>query len=162
MKTRNKISLILLLLSALLAAGVNVSYCEAPKDTAAIEIDGTNLDSYVDEAIENSTREVVTPKVEDIKVMTPNANKEVKNDVLNDNDTGLKFTLKKFACAMAGVVISSVVIFIILVIMNKIHDFQTLKFKRKEEDTGVGLLREDIAVSGNENEALKIFFEKTK
>lgn len=66
--------------------------------------------------------------------MTPNANEEVRKDVLNDTNDNLKFTLKKFAYAMLGVVVSSLVIFLILTIMNKIYYANSLKFQRNEDD----------------------------
>lgn len=121
-----------------------------------------DLDSSIDEAIKNSTQEIVTPKVEDVKVMTPNANKEVRNEVLKDTDNNLKFTIKKFLCAMAGVAISSVLIFLILTLMNKFNMIRGLNFTKQEEGRNPFSSKEEINVPGGENDALKIFFEKTR
>ena len=125
-----------------------------------VEIQNNDIDLTIDEAIQNSTKEVKTPKVEDVKVMTPNANEEVRKDVLEDTNDNLKFTLKKFAFAMLGVVISSLVIFLILTIMNKIYYSNSLKFQRNEDDKS--FLKDEIIIPQGENDALKIFFEKTR
>ncbi len=125
-----------------------------------VEIQNNDIDLTIDEAIQNSTKEVKTPKVEDVKVMTPNANEEVRKDVLEDTNDNLKFTLKKFAFAMLGVVISSLVIFLILTIMNKIYYSNSLKFQRNEEDKS--FLKDEIIIPQGENDALRIFFEKTR
>ncbi len=118
------------------------------------------LDSTIDEAIQNSTKEVVTPKVEDIKVMTPNANEEIKKDVLGDTKSELKFTFKKFLFAMAGVLISSVIIFIVLSLLNKVNSFKIgLNSDKKSDNPFSG---NNFIQSDDENEALRIFFEKTK
>ena len=124
------------------------------------EIQNSDIDLTIDEAIKNSTKEIKTPKVEDVKVMTPNANEEVRKDVLEDTNDNLKFTLKKFAYAMLGVVISSLVIFLILTIMNKIYYSNSLKFQRNEEDKS--FIKDEIMIPSGENDALKIFFEKTR
>lgn len=125
-----------------------------------VEIQNNDIDLTIDEAIQNSTKEVKTPKVEDVKVMTPNANEEVRKDVLNDTNNNLKFTLKKFAYAMLGVVVSSLVIFLILTIMNKIYYANSLKFQRNEDDKS--FIKDEIMFPQGENDALKIFFEKTR
>lgn len=125
-----------------------------------VEIQNNDIDLIIDEAIQNSTKEVKTPKVEDVKVMTPNANEEVRKDVLEDTNDNLKFTLKKFAFAMLGVVISSLVIFLILTIMNKIYYSNSLKFQRNEDDKS--FIKDEIMFPHGENDALKIFFEKTR
>ena len=125
-----------------------------------VEIQNNYIDLTIDEAIQNSTKEVKTPKVEDVKVMTPNANEEVRKDVLEDTNDNLKFTLKKFAFAMLGVVISSLVIFLILTIMNKIYYSNSLKFQRNEDDKS--FLKDEIIIPQGENDALRIFFEKTR
>ncbi len=125
-----------------------------------VEIQNNDIDLTIDEAIQNSTKEVKTPKVEDVKVMTPNANEEVRKDVLEDTNDNLKFTLKKFAFAMLGVVISSLVIFLILTIMNKIYYSNSLKFQRNEDDKS--FLKDEIIIPQGENDALRIFFEKTR
>lgn len=118
------------------------------------------LDENVDEAINNSTKEITTPHVEDIKVMTPNANKELKNEVVRDTDNELKFTVKKFLFAMFGVALSSVIIFLVLTIMNKMTFMQNLKAAKNEDDES--LIKDEIVIPSGENDALKIFFEKTK
>lgn len=125
-----------------------------------VEIQNNDIDLTIDEVIQNSTKEVKTPKVEDVKVMTPNANEEVRKDVLEDTNDNLKFTLKKFAFAMLGVVISSLVIFLILTIMNKIYYSNSLKFQRNEDDKS--FLKDEIIIPQGENDALRIFFEKTR
>ena len=125
-----------------------------------VEIQNNDIDLTIDEAIQNSTKEVKTTKVEDVKVMTPNANEEVRKDVLEDTNDNLKFTLKKFAFAMLGVVISSLVIFLILTIMNKIYYSNSLKFQRNEDDKS--FLKDEIIIPQGENDALRIFFEKTR
>ena len=125
-----------------------------------VEIQNNDIDLTIDEAIQNSTKEVKTPKVEDVKVMTPNANEEVRKDVLEDTNDNLKFTLKKFVFAMLGVVISSLVIFLILTIMNKIYYSNSLKFQRNEDDKS--FLKDEIIIPQGENDALRIFFEKTR
>ena len=159
LKLANKILLILLLFFTPLFIGVNYSSAVYSLDNAT-EIQNSDIDLTIDEALQNSTKEVKTPKVEDVKVMTPNANEEVKEDVLNDTNDNLKFTLKKFAFAMLGVVISSLVIFLILTIMNKIYYSNSLKFQRNEDDKN--FIRDEIIIPQGENDALKIFFEKTR
>ncbi len=159
LKLANKILLILLLFFTPLFIGVNYSSAVYSLDNAT-EIQNSDIDLTIDEALQNSTKEVKTPKVEDVKVMTPNANEEVKEDVLNDTNDNLKFTLKKFAFAMLGVVISSLVIFFILTIMNKIYYSNSLKFQRNEDDKN--FIRDEIIIPQGENDALKIFFEKTR
>lgn len=120
----------------------------------------SEIDLSIDEAIQNSTKEVKTPHVEDIKVMTPNANKELKNQVVQDTNNELKFTIKKFLFAMLGVALSSVIIFLVLTVMNKMTFMQNLKAMNKEEDEL--LIKDEIVIPSGENDALKIFFEKTR
>ena len=120
----------------------------------------SEIDLSIDEAIQNSTKEVKTPHVEDIKVMTPNANKELKNQVVQDTNNELKFTIKKFLFAMLGVALSSVIIFLVLTVMNKMTFMQNLKAMNKEEDES--LIKDEIVIPSGENDALKIFFEKTR
>ena len=121
-----------------------------------IETSSNNLDASVDEAIENTTvQEVITPKVEDIQEMTPNANEKVKNEVVSDTNNHLKGVIKKFLAAMAGVVISSVIIFFFAVLFNKFNKFKTGKPEEFFDEP-------DIPITNDENDALKVFFEKTK
>ena len=120
----------------------------------------SEIDLSIDEAIQNATKEVKTPHVEDIKVMTPNANKELKNQVVQDTNNELKFTIKKFLFAMLGVALSSVIIFLVLTVMNKMTFMQNLKAMNKEEDES--LIKDEIVIPSGENDALKIFFEKTR
>ena len=156
---RNKILLIALFLLVPFIAGAS-SYNAAFSANTNVEIQNNDIDLAIDEAIQNSTKEVKTPHVEDVKVMTPNANEEVRKDVLNDTNNNLKFTLKKFAFAMLGVVISSLVIFLILTIMNKVYYANSLKFQRNEEDKAS--IKDEIMIPQGENDALRIFFEKTR
>lgn len=61
---------------------------------------------------------------------------------------------------MLGVVVSSLVIFLILTIMNKIYYANSLKFQRNEDDKS--FIKDEIMFPQGENDALKIFFEKTR
>ena len=157
--SKNKIIVISLLLLVSAIFGTNSAYCE-PIETNGIEIQNGNLDFDIDEAIKNSLKEVETPHVEDIRVMTPNANKEIKNKVLNDTDNNLRFTLKKFAFAMLGVIISAITLFLILVTMNKIHDFNLIRFQKRKDEGD--FIKDEIIFQGNYDDALKTFFEKTR
>lgn len=159
LKLANKILIILVLMFAPFVLGANINNTAFSLEQG-VEIQNNDIDLTIDEAIQNSTKEVKTPKVEDVKVMTPNANEEVRKDVLEDTNDNLKFTLKKFAFAMLGVVISSLVIFLILTIMNKIYYSNSLKFQRNEEDKS--FLKDEIIIPQGENDALRIFFEKTR
>ena len=159
LKFWNKVLLILILMLTPLFMGVSIDNAAFSLENNS-EIQNSDIDLTIDEAIKNSTKEIKTPKVEDVKVMTPNANEEVRKDVLEDTNDNLKFTLKKFAYAMLGVVISSLVIFLILTIMNKIYYSNSLKFQRNEEDKS--FIKDEIMIPSGENDALKIFFEKTR
>lgn len=159
LKLANKILIILVLMFAPFVLGASINNAAFSLEQG-VEIQNNDIDLTIDEAIQNSTKEVKTPKVEDVKVMTPNANEEVRKDVLEDTNDNLKFTLKKFAFAMLGVVISSLVIFLILTIMNKIYYSNSLKFQRNEEDKS--FLKDEIIIPQGENDALRIFFEKTR
>ncbi len=160
--------ILLIFLSAVIflqSAGAAPDLAPLPEAASTIRFQGNDnsVDSNVDEAIENSTKEVVTPHVEDVKVMTPNANEEVKKVVLKDTNESLKFTAKKFLGAMAGVAFSSVLIFLILVIMNKINKFQNTKgFGFPNEPNDDNPFRGDAPPTGGENEALRLFLDKTK
>ena len=74
-----------------------------------------------------------------------------------DTNNNLKGVVKKFLAAMAGVIISSVIIFILGVIFNKFNKFKTGKpeefFEEKEEE---------VPPTNDENEALKTFFDITE
>lgn len=159
LKLMNKILLILILMLAPLFAGAGINGAVFSVENS-VQVQNNDIDLTIDEVIQNSTKEVKTPKVEDVKVMTPNANEEVRKDVLNDTNDNLKFTLKKFAYAMLGVVVSSLVIFLILTIMNKIYYANSLKFQRNEDDKS--FIKDEIMFPQGENDALKIFFEKTR
>lgn len=152
----NKIRIIFLSL-ALILAPLSVESNSHPAYAINNE---SEIDLSIDEAIQNSTKEVKTPHVEDIKVMTPNANKELKNQVVQDTNNELKFTIKKFLFAMLGVALSSVIIFLVLTVMNKMTFMQNLKAMNKEEDEL--LIKDEIVIPSGENDALKIFFEKTR
>lgn len=152
----NKIRIIFLSL-ALILAPLSV---ESNSHSAYAINNESEIDLSIDEAIQNSTKEVKTPHVEDIKVMTPNANKELKNQVVQDTNNELKFTIKKFLFAMLGVALSSVIIFLVLTVMNKMTFMQNLKAMNKEEDES--LIKDEIVIPSGENDALKIFFEKTR
>ena len=152
----NKIRIIFLSL-ALILAPLSVESNSHPAYAINNE---SESDLSIDEAIQNSTKEVKTPHVEDIKVMTPNANKELKNQVVQDTNNELKFTIKKFLFAMLGVALSSVIIFLVLTVMNKMTFMQNLKAMNKEEDES--LIKDEIVIPSGENDALKIFFEKTR
>ena len=152
----NKIRIIFLSL-ALILAPLSVESNSHPAYAINNE---SEIDLSIDEAIQNSTKEVKTPHVEDIKVMTPNANKELKNQVVQDTNNELKFTIKKFLFAMLGVALSSVIIFLVLTVMNKMTFMKNLKKKKKEEDES--LIKDEIVIPSGENDALKIFFEKTR
>ena len=152
----NKIRIIFLSL-ALILAPLSVESNSHPAYAINNE---SEIDLSIDEAIQNSTKEVKTPHVEDIKVMTPNANKELKNQVVQDTNNELKFTIKKFLFAMLGVALSSVIIFLVLTVLNKITFMQNLKAMNKEEDES--LIKDEIVIPSGENDALKIFFEKTR
>ena len=152
----NKIRIIFLSL-ALILAPLSVETNSHPAYAINNE---SEIDLSIDEAIQNSTKEVKTPHVEDIKVMTPNANKELKNQVVQDTNNELKFTIKKFLFAMLGVALSSVIIFLVLTVMNKMTFMQNLKAMNKEEDES--LIKDEIVIPSGENDALKIFFEKTR
>lgn len=137
---------------------------EAASSTIRFEAKNDSVDVDVDEAIENSTNEVVTPHVEDIKVMNPNSNEEVKKIVLKDTNESLKFTINKFLGAMAGVAISSILIFLILLVMNKFNiaaASRGMGFPGEPNDEASPFKNDNIPSSG-ENEALRIFLEKTK
>lgn len=155
----NKVVLALIISLCFMLPMGDAGYC-APIGIEATEINSSSLDDSIDEAIQNSTQEIKTPHVEDLKVMTPNSNKEVKNEVLKDTNNNLKYTIKKFLCAMAGVLISSVIIFLILTVMNKIHSMKGKGFPIKEDDEPLNT--ETISAPAGENDALKIFFEKTR
>lgn len=105
-----------------------------------------------------SVEEVKTPIVQDIKTMTPNANAKLREEVVNDTKSNLEFTLKKFGYAMLGVLVSSIIIFLILLIMNKLNFIQRDEKKHKN----LFLNKEDINVPTGENDALKVFFDKTR
>ena len=152
----NKIRIIFLSL-ALILAPLSVESNSHPAYAINNE---SEIDLSIDEAIQNSTKEVKTPHVEDIKVMTPNANKELKNQVVQDTNNELKFTIKKFLFAMLGVALSSVIIFLVLTVMNKMTFMQNLKAMNKVEDES--LIKDEIVIPSGENDALKIFFEKTR
>lgn len=152
----NKIRIIFLSL-ALILAPLSVESNSHPAYAINNE---SEIDLSIDEAIQNSTKEVKTPHVEDIKVMTPNANKELKNQVVQDTNNELRFTIKKFLFAMLGVALSSVIIFLVLTVMNKMTFMQNLKAMNKEEDES--LIKDEIVIPSGENDALKIFFEKTR
>lgn len=152
----NKIRIIFLSL-ALILAPLSVESNSHPAYAINNE---SEIDLSINEAIQNSTKEVKTPHVEDIKVMTPNANKELKNQVVQDTNNELKFTIKKFLFAMLGVALSSVIIFLVLTVMNKMTFMQNLKAMNKEEDES--LIKDEIVIPSGENDALKIFFEKTR
>ena len=152
----NKIRIIFLSL-ALILAPLSVESNSHPAYAINNE---SEIDLSIDEAIQNSTKEVKTPHVEDIKVMTPNANKELKNQVVQDTNNELKFTIKKFLFAMLGVALSSVIIFLVLTVMNKMAFMQNLKAMNKEEDES--LIKDEIVIPSGENDALKIFLEKTR
>lgn len=152
----NKIRIIFLSL-ALILAPLSVESNSHPAYAINNE---SEIDLSIDEAIQNSSKEVKTPHVEDIKVMTPNANKELKNQVVQDTNNELKFTIKKFLFAMLGVALSSVIIFLVLTVMNKMTFMQNLKAMNKEEDES--LIKDEIVIPSGENDALKIFFEKTR
>lgn len=153
----NKIRIIFLSL-ALILAPLSVESNSHPAYAINNE---SEIDLSIDEAIQNSTKEVKTPHVEDIKVMTPNANKELKNQVVQDTNNELKFTIKKFLFAMLGVALSSVIIFLVLTVMNKMTFMQNLKAMNKEEEDE-SLIKDEIVIPSGENDALKIFFEKTR
>ena len=76
--------------------------------------------------------------------MTPNANKELKNQVVQDTNNELKFTIKKFLFAMLGVALSYVIIFLVLTVMNKMTFMQNLKAMNKEEDES--LIKDEIVI----------------
>ncbi len=122
-----------------------------------------SLDVQVEQAIKNDpppvvVKKVKTPVVKDLEVMTPNANEEIKEKVLKDTNENIKFTIKKFLFAMGGVLISSIILFIILTVMNKRNLLENLKNNDK------AYTRKEELSNGNfgENEALKVFFDKTK
>ena len=62
--------------------------------------------------------------------------------------------------AMFGVALSSVIIFLVLTIMNKMTFMQNLKAAKNEDDES--LIKDEIVIPSGENDALKIFFEKTR
>ena len=132
----------------------SVSYAEvqgAPAETA------TTIDSSIDEALNNEMpEEIKTPRVKDIQEMTPNANEKIRKEVVGDTTDHFKMVVKRFLAAMAGVVVSSLLLFLILMGMNKFH---LIKPQKKEE---IKQEPEDISPSNDENDALKIFFDKTK
>ena len=61
---------------------------------------------------------------------------------------------------MFGVALSSVIIFLVLTIMNKMTFMQNLKAAKNEDDES--LIKDEIVIPSGENDALKIFFEKTR
>lgn len=133
------------------------SFCLQAGATS-LDLNNVQIDVSVDEAINNSVKEKITPVVEDVKVMTPNSNTEIKNEVVGQTDS-IKETIKKFSFAMLGVLISSLVIYFILSIMNKI----ALNGGGKISYSNVSDKKtEDFESPDNEDEALKVFFEKSK
>ena len=157
MKKLNKV--LILLLFAVVFVMPQVSYAEnsGVKLLPPIETNSDSLDASVDEAIQNTdtVEEVITPKVEDIKEMTPNANEEIKKEVVTDTNNHLKGVIKKFLMAMAGVIVSSIIIFLLATLFNKFNKFKSGKPEEFFDEP-------DIPISNDENDALKIFFEKTK
>ena len=89
--------------------------------------------------------------------MTPNANEKIKNEVVNDTNSHLKSVIKKFLTVMFAVAVSSVLIFAILLLMNRFNFINTKKDLNKTNSA-----EGEIPVSNDENDALKIFFDKTK
>ncbi len=122
-----------------------------------VEVTKENLDSSIDEALNNDIEEVQTPHVEDVQEMTPNANEKIKNEVVNDTNSHLKSVIKKFLTVMFAVVVSSVLIFVILLLMNRFNFINTKKDTNKTDPS-----EGEIPISNDENDALKIFFDKTK
>lgn len=122
-----------------------------------IQTEEQTLDNSIDEAIKNEPiQEVITPKVADIQEMTPNANEKVRNEVVSDTNNHLNGVIKKFLAAMAGVIISSIIIFILATLFNKFNKYKSGKPEEFFEE------KEEASPTNDENEALKIFFEKTK
>lgn len=115
----------------------------------------TSLDTSVNEAIEQNV-EIKTPKVDDIEEMTPNANDKIKKEVVDSTNNHMLDVVKKFLFCMAGVIISSIFLFIIGTLMNKFHLLD--KYKKKKDE----IEAEEIPNSDDEDEALKIFFDITK
>jgi len=131
----------------------------APKETQkAVQNDAQketeSLNTSVDEAINNS--EIATPKVEDIQEMTPNANEDIRKEVVDDTNSHLMEVIKKFLFCMGAVIISSIFLFVIGTFMNKFNLLD--RFKKEDND----IKSEEIPISNDENDALKIFFDTTK
>lgn len=130
-----------------------------------IQTEEEQLDNSVDEALQNvAVEEVITPKVEDIKEMTPNSNDDIRKEVVADTNNHLKGVIKKFLAAMAGVVVSSLLIFLLATLFNKFKRFQTGKPEEffEEPEKEAEKEKEEPPLVNDENEALKIFFDKTK
>lgn len=172
---KNNILKIVFILFVFISFGVQNGYC-APENSVElqpkIQIEETtqpvetkdNLDKAVDEAVLN-VEEVKTPKVDDLKVMTPNANKEIRDEVVQHANKELNFTLKKLGAMMLGVIISSVIIFLILSFLNKLNAFKTFKLKslaQEEKHLDTDEKEENIEAPSSIDEALKVFFDKTK
>lgn len=137
---------------------LNPAALSAPNSSIELK-NNTKIDISIDEAINNSTKEVVTPKVEDIKQLMPNSNNEIKKEVVGQTDD-FNETIKKFLFAMLGVAVSSVVIFLILTIMNKLAVNRPISIPKKEDIEEK--TNEDFVAPESEDEALKVFFEKTR
>lgn len=114
-----------------------------------------SFDTSIDETAEQNN-EIKTPKIDDIKEMTPNANDKIKKEVVDSTNNHLFDVIKKFLFCMAGVIVSSIFLFAIGTLMNKFHLLDKYK---KEEDK---IEAEEIPNSDDEDEALKIFFDVTK
>ena len=144
---RRKIAIYLLLLT-LIFGNATSAFAKNTNDNAP-EAQGV---VYAEEV--ELTKELQTPKVEDIKEMTPNANVKIKNEVVNETNDNLKNLVHKFLMAMAGVIISSIVIFLAATFVNKTgltkNNSPVLSQKTETESPQT----DDVA--------LKVFFEKTR
>ncbi len=98
---------------------------------------------------------IVTPKTADITNNTPKTVYNVQNSVKQNTSNELFVVMKKFVKVMIGVVISSIVIYLLLLFVGKFY-------APTPTPKNIKALEDNLKSTSNENEALKVFFNKTK
>ncbi len=161
-----------ILIFAFLLSLSSVSFA-LESDTAnlqALDESTQSLDDSIREAIQNKsddtdseslnkTIETRRPIVKDLDEMRPNANDEITDKVLADTEDNIKSTVKKFAFAMIGVIVSSIVIFVILLFMRRMNGMAPNEENHSVENKNRRF--KEYQQGTNEEESLRIFFEKT-
>ena len=137
---KNKFCIILLLISMMVPA-----FAEMP-------VSSLDLEPLDEQELVQDSDSINEKVIEDIELKQPQKEPEVL--VGYKQPTQKRLIIKKFLAAMGGVLISSLLLFVLLSIYNKIR--QNIITSSKEEQEVI------LETSKNLQEAIKTFLDKTK